>query len=97
MLVGFGSMLLEGRYWWRTALLITLAVLVVLIGLSRIYLGDHWASDVLGAYLIDGVLLGLAVGVYLPLKERGVLETPKARARMKEKKAFRSFSTKGGF
>jgi membrane-associated phospholipid phosphatase len=97
LLFAFGVILFEGRHWWRTALLITSAVFVVLIGLSRIYLGDHWASDVLGAYLIGGVLLGLAVGVYLPLKERGVLETPKERARMKEKQAFRSFPTKGGF
>jgi membrane-associated phospholipid phosphatase len=97
LLFAFGVILFEGRHWWRTALLITSAVFVVLIGLSRIYLGDHWASDVLGAYLIGGVLLGLAVGVYLPLKERGVLETPEARARMKEKQALRSFPTKGEF
>ncbi len=97
LLFAFSVILFQGRHWWRTALLITSAGFVVLIGLSRIYLGDHWASDVLGAYLIGEALLGLAVGAYLPLKERGVLETPEARARMKEKKALRSFPTKEGF
>jgi membrane-associated phospholipid phosphatase len=97
LLFTFGVILFEGRHWWRTTLLTTSAAFVVLIGPSRIYLGDHWASDVLGAYLIGGVLLGLAVGFYLPLKERGVLETPEARARMKKKKALRSFLTKGWF
>jgi membrane-associated phospholipid phosphatase len=97
LLFAFGIILFQGRHWWRTALLITSAAFVVLIGPSRVYLGDHWASDVLGAYLIGGVLLGLAVGFYLSLKERGVLETPDARARMKEKKALRSFPTKGWF
>ncbi len=97
LLFAFGVILFEGRHWWRTALLITSAAFVVLIGPSRVYLGDHWASDVLGAYLIGEALLGLAVGVYLPLKERGVLETPEARARMKKKKALRSFPTKGWF
>jgi membrane-associated phospholipid phosphatase len=97
LLFAFGVILFQGRHWWRTALLITSAGFVVLIGLSRIYLGDHWASDVLGAYLIGEALLGLAVGAYLPLKERGVLETPEARARMKEEKALRSFPTKGWF
>ena len=76
LLFSFGIILFEGRHWWRTALLTTSAALVVLIGPSRVYLGDHWASDVLGSYLIGGVLLGLAIVVYLPLKERGVLETP---------------------
>jgi membrane-associated phospholipid phosphatase len=97
LLFSFGVILFEGRHWWRTILLTTSAAFVVLIGPSRVYLGDHWASDVLGAYLIGGVLLGLAVGFYLSLKERGVLETPEARARVKKKKALRSFPTKGWF
>ncbi len=97
LLFCFGVILFQGRHWWRTALLVTSAAFVVLIGPSRIYLGDHWASDVLGSYLIGGVLLGLAVVVYLPLKERGVLETPGARARMRKKRTLRSFPTKGWF
>ncbi len=97
LLFCFGVILLQGRHWWRTALLVISAAFVVLIGPSRIYLGAHWASDVLGAYLIGGVLLGLAILVYLPLKERGVLQTPRARARMKRKRTLRSFPTKGWF
>ncbi|TMF47992.1 MAG: phosphatase PAP2 family protein [Chloroflexi bacterium] len=97
LLFAFGVILLQGKHWWRTALLIISAAFVVLIGFSRVYLGDHWASDVIGAYLIGETLLGFAVGLYLPLKERGVLETPGARARMQKKKALRSFPTKGWF
>jgi membrane-associated phospholipid phosphatase len=94
LLFCFGVILFQGRHWWRTTLLVTSAAFVVLIGPSRIYLGDHRASDVLGSYLIGGVLLGLTIAVYLPLKERGVLQTPRARARMKRKRTLRSFPTK---
>jgi membrane-associated phospholipid phosphatase len=97
LLFCFGVILFQGRHWWRTALLVISASFAVLIGPSRIYLGDHWASDVLGAYLIGGVLLGLTIALYLPLKEHGVLQTPGARARMKEKKALRSFPTRRWF
>ena len=96
LLFSFGVNLFQGRHWWRTILLIVSAAFVVLIGPSRVYLGDHWASDVIGAYLIGGVLWGLAVGLYLPLKERAVLETRRSRADMREKRFLRSFPTKDG-
>jgi membrane-associated phospholipid phosphatase len=97
LLFAFGVILFQGRHWWRTALVIISAAFVVLIGPSRVYLGDHWASDVIGAYLIGGVLWGLAVGLYLPLKERTLLETRRSRARMREKRFLRTFPTKGWF
>jgi membrane-associated phospholipid phosphatase len=56
LLFAFGVILFRGRHWWHTALLIASAAFVVLIGPSRVYLEDHWASDVLGAYLLGGVL-----------------------------------------
>lgn len=51
---------LFGRSVWRTLALCTLGFLVATIGLSRIYLGQHWASDVLGGYALGSAyLLGL--------------------------------------
>jgi membrane-associated phospholipid phosphatase len=73
LLFSFGIILFKGKHWWRTALLIISGLFVVLVGPSRIYLGDHWATDVLGAYLIGGLLLGVSLWIYLFLKERGVL------------------------
>lgn len=52
------------RSWWRTAALTVLALLVGLVGLSRIHLGHHWVSDVLGGYALGTAYLLLLVEAY---------------------------------
>ncbi len=73
LLFSFGLILFNRKRWWNYILLIVPALFVVLVGPSRIYLGDHWASDVLGGYLVGGLLLGITLWLYLRLKERGIL------------------------
>jgi undecaprenyl-diphosphatase len=53
----------------RTPLLILLLLPILLVGLSRVYLGAHWASDTLGAYLWSSVWLMLSYNLYQKGKE----------------------------
>lgn len=56
-----GDVLPEGRWERRRdgALCGILLVLILLVGPARAALGHHWPTDVLGAYLLGGVLLTL--------------------------------------
>jgi undecaprenyl-diphosphatase len=65
--------------WWRTGLLIILAGMIVLIGPSRIYVGQHWASDVIAAYLLGSVWLALSVLIYRWGKLRFFVDQPVAK------------------
>jgi len=48
----------------RDLVLFLLAVLIVLIGVSRVYVGAHWFSDVMGSYLLGAVWLRVMAFVY---------------------------------
>ena len=66
------------RSWRRTLLLIFLGSLIALVGFSRIYLGQHWPSDVLGAYLLGGLTLVAIIQFYRWGKKRFFVNQPVA-------------------
>ncbi|MFC8347189.1 phosphatase PAP2 family protein [Streptomyces sp. NPDC057280] len=52
-----------GRALWRAALALSV-VSVLGVGLTRIWLGVHWTSDVLGGWLLGGLVVAVAVLVH---------------------------------
>jgi undecaprenyl-diphosphatase len=48
----------------RTLLIAIGSIIVLCIGVSRIYLGVHYPSDVIGGYLASGMWLSLSIGIY---------------------------------
>lgn len=66
------------RSWLRTTILIVLGLLIALVGASRIYLGQHWGSDVLGAYLLGSLVLVVNIWFYRWGKKRFFVRQPVA-------------------
>jgi membrane protein DedA with SNARE-associated domain/membrane-associated phospholipid phosphatase len=63
----------KARAWlWAAA-----AVLILAVGGSRIYLGAHWLTDVLGGYALGATWLAVLLIVALPLSRRGGEATPR--------------------
>ncbi|MFE9625150.1 phosphatase PAP2 family protein [Streptomyces sp. NPDC006527] len=53
-----------GRVVWRTAVAVAV-VSVVGVGLTRVWLGVHWPSDVLGGWLMGTAVVALAIAAHL--------------------------------
>ena len=60
-------------YWASPRAGIPAFVLAALVAWSRVYVGVHWPSDVLGGYLLGALWLWLSITVYRWLeKTRGI-------------------------
>ena len=64
--------------WKRTLTLWVFGITMVLAGVSRIYLGEHWPSDVFGSYLLGTIWLWVSIVVYNWGKTRFFVRQPVA-------------------
>ena len=61
--------------WLRNLALGVFLALIALVGPSRVYLGEHWPTDVLGAYLIGALFLAPLIAGYLWAKAHIIVTT----------------------
>ncbi|WTG04155.1 phosphatase PAP2 family protein [Streptomyces sp. NBC_01590] len=64
-----------GPWLWRTALVVA-CVSVVGVGLTRLYLGVHWLSDVLGGWLLGVALAAFAIAGFARYERHGGSRAP---------------------
>ncbi len=58
--------------FWRMFTGVGSAFLILSVSVSRIYLGAHWATDVLGAYLFGMFYLAILLTFYFKIQEGGL-------------------------
>ena len=56
--------------FWKSVIVVTGVLLILVIGLSRVILKTHWPSDVVAGWLVAGMLLSVVFFVLTVLKGR---------------------------
>lgn len=59
-------------WWGRTLIILVCVALILAIGISRVYLGVHYPSDVLAGYLASGFWLGASIWSYQKYAEYAI-------------------------
>ncbi len=70
MLTGFAWFSKRLPRWVRMLVVVVNVVIVLLVGLSRVYLRVHFASDVIGGYLAGIIWLSVCLSVINRIKRR---------------------------
>jgi undecaprenyl-diphosphatase len=72
---------MQSRRWVKTYILTAAIVLTLLVGVSRVYLGVHWPTDVLAGWCAGGAWAMLCWFAAGSLQHRGQIENPEESTR----------------
>jgi membrane-associated phospholipid phosphatase len=64
----------------RTIVLWLVSIYLVLLGVARVYEGQHWPSDVLGGYLLGALWLWLCITIYRWLEKARLVRRDPTRS-----------------
>lgn len=76
-MLAYLSVWLIGRLWVRVAAVLAAVAWSVAMGASRVYLGHHWLSDVVFAWLVGLAWLALLITVHQALLRHRSRRTPR--------------------